>query len=107
MAIKLQLRIRASLIYRHYLHILPQLHWHTLFSIGQFCDSGCEARFTKEKAFITKDNKILIEGERDYNGLWALYLHKTQTANYFHTDTTLKESINYLHASCHSPMKST
>jgi hypothetical protein len=53
----------------------------SLISIGQLCDSGCVATFTKEKVAIKKDNELILQGARDTNtGLWTADLNSQPTA---------------------------
>ena len=44
-----------------------------MLSIGQLCDDDCLALFTKEKVFIFKQNKLLLQGKRNFfNGMWTI-----------------------------------
>jgi hypothetical protein len=56
-------------------HIFPDLSNSALLSIGQFCDNGCTARFTKHEVTIEQNNTIVLKGTRDPNGLWNLSLN--------------------------------
>ena len=45
-----------------------------LLSIGQLCDSNCQATFTKDKVTISnQDKQVVLEGPRDRRtGLWTV-----------------------------------
>ena len=54
-------------------HVIPNLSSASLLSIGQLCDDDCLALFTKEKVFIFKQNKLLLQGKRNhFNGMWTI-----------------------------------
>ena len=56
-------------------HLFKEMKSKTLISIGQLCDDGMTALFTKESLKISKDNKCIIEGNRDKkNGMWYIDL---------------------------------
>ena len=51
--------------------IFPGLSNESLLSVGQFCNNNCIAIFTKHKMYILKENKIILQGHRNFNdGLW-------------------------------------
>jgi len=54
-------------------HIFPTLASGSLLSIGQLCDEGCTATFTKNKLYVYKDGKIILQGQRSNltNKLWT------------------------------------
>ena len=53
-------------------HIFPELHT-SLLSIGQLCDHGCIATFSKDKVIIHRHNRIVLTGYRDpQTGLWRI-----------------------------------
>jgi hypothetical protein len=101
-------------------HIFPKLANHALLSVAVLCDQGCEVNFHKNYVDITKDQVVLYRGRRSANGLWTLHISDTRrdptaltsyaaiaaTPN-TNTSSTLNELINYLHAACFSPTKST
>ena len=60
-------------------HIFPDLANSALLSIGQFCDNGYEARFTKHSVTIQQGATIILQGQRDPNGLWVLDLETATT----------------------------
>ena len=47
-------------------HVIPNLLSASFLSIGQLCDDNCLALFTKEKVFIFKQNKLLLQGKRNH-----------------------------------------
>ena len=60
-------------------HLFPQLQ-RGLVSIGQLCDHGCTATFTKEDVVIAQGNKAIMQGQRDEStGLWLLPTAKSDT----------------------------
>ena len=51
--------------------IYPQLTSESLLSIGQLCDHGCIAIFTKTLLLIFKNGKLTLSGKRNLrDGLW-------------------------------------
>ena len=88
-------------------HLFPGLADTALLSIGQLCDAGCQATFTKSTCIITLHGKTILEGERnhDTNNLWyikALLLHsayKVTTTN----ATTPPMLVAFAHAAFFSP----
>ena len=54
-------------------HVIPNLSSASLLSIGKLCDDNCLSLFTKEKLFIFKQNKLLLQGKRNhFNGMWTI-----------------------------------
>ena len=105
-------------------HVLPALAQHTILSIGKFCDAGCQCILQADKAYIIKNNKILMEGKRGANGLWYLEQEKPPSKNLFstsnightpsmnsiqnvHQATRIKEAMQFMHAALFSPAKTT
>lgn len=100
-------------------HIFPDLAAHSLISIGNFCDHGCEAVFTATDASIVKDGQTILKGYRNPNGLWILDLQqptkRTQLPQLpepaVHisamASSTTGELMQFLHAACFSPVPST
>jgi hypothetical protein len=79
-----------------------------LLSMGQFCDVGCKATFDAEKVVITRNDQIILTGQRDFNGLWTIPIPRPiHQANFSVYDTTTKQMIKYLHLCLWSPTKST
>jgi hypothetical protein len=94
-------------------HILPGLVHNLLISVGQLCDNGCNITFTQEKVTVSRDGKCVMYGCRDPRlRLWRVNLkQKFETkhvqCNHAHDKSNHKDLINYLHAACFSPIKST
>ena len=53
-------------------YILDDLATWSLISIGQLCSDGCVALFSKYNLKILKNNKVIITGLRNDNGLWSI-----------------------------------
>ena len=85
---------------------------HNLTSIGQLCDDGCEATFTKTKVTVTKNGKTIIQGSRDKSTkLWILPtklegIPEERAYNVYET-TNATERVQYLHAAAGYPVPST
>jgi hypothetical protein len=94
-------------------HILPGLVHNSLISVGHLCDSRCSVTFTHDQVTVSKDKKCLMHGSRDLKScLWRVNLkqkfekHEVQ-CNHAHDNNNQKYLINYMHAACFSPVKST
>ena len=93
----------------------------SLLSIGQLCDDGCIALFTKSRVTIIKDNAVILMGNRDPDTkLWVIDLNNAPTmmpmpgpnilqfaANSAIAKETVAERISYLHWCAGSPSLST
>jgi hypothetical protein len=94
-------------------HILPGLVHNSLILVGQLCDNGCNITFTQEQVTVLKNGKCVMYGSRDPRScLWRVDLkHRFETkqvqCNHAHDSINQKDLINYLHAACFSPPKST
>jgi hypothetical protein len=94
-------------------HILLGLVHSSLISVGQLCDSGCDVTFTQEQVTVSRDGKCVMYGSRDPRlRLWRVDLKKkcetkNVQCNHAHDNSNQKYLINYLHAVCFSPVKST
>jgi hypothetical protein len=94
-------------------HIIPGLLHNSLISVGQLCDSGCNITFTQEQVTVLRDGTCVMYGSRDPRSrLWRVDLkQKFETkhvqCNHTHDNSNQKDLINYLHAACLSPVKST
>jgi hypothetical protein len=94
-------------------HILPGLVHNSLTSVGQLCDNGCSVTFTQEQVTVSKNGKCVIYGSRDPKSrLWRVNLKKRfrtnqVQCNHANDNSNQKDLINYLHAACFSPVKST
>jgi hypothetical protein len=52
-------------------HIVPELTTHTLLSIGQLCDAGCDVAFTAEEVTIKYKGNTVLSGHRTcHTPLW-------------------------------------
>ena len=94
-------------------HIFPNLVSGSLLSIRQLCDAGCIATFRKDKLYIYKAGKIILQGERSNlaNKLWTLISQQTETQCHFLNRVidahTIRERIKFYHASLWSPVLKT
>jgi hypothetical protein len=94
-------------------HILPGLVHNSLISVGQLCDNECSITFTQDQVTVSKNEKNVMYGSRDPKSrLWRVNLkHKFEPeivqCNHAHDNNNQKDLINYLHAACFSPVKST
>jgi hypothetical protein len=94
-------------------HILPGLVHNSLISVGKLCDNRCSVTFTQEQVTVSKNGKCVVDGSQDPKSrLWHVYLKKRFETNqvhcnHAHDDSNQKDLINYLHAACFSPVKST
>jgi hypothetical protein len=94
-------------------HILPGLVHNSLISVGKLCDNGCNITFTQEQVTVSKNGKCVMYGSQDPRSrLWRVDLkQKFETqhvqCNHAHDNSNQKDLVNYLHAACFSPVKST
>jgi hypothetical protein len=94
-------------------HILPGLVHNSLISVGQLCDNGCSVTFTQDQLTVSKNETCVMYGYRDPKShLWQVDLKKKfetnqVQCNHAHDNSNQKGLINYLHAACFSPVKST
>ena len=100
--------------------VYPNLKNESLLSIGQLCDDNCRAIFEKDIMYITKENKIILQGKRNqFDGLWDIILPSKvpskitphispPSCNYIITKDKSKTILaQYLHATAFSPPLST
>jgi hypothetical protein len=93
--------------------ILPGLVHNSLISVGQLCDNGFSVTFTLDQVTVTRDKKCVMYGSRDPKSrLWRVNLKQKfekqeSQCNHAHDNNNQKYLINYLHATCFSPVKST
>jgi hypothetical protein len=94
-------------------HILPGILHNSLISVGQLCDNGCSITLTHDQVTVTKNKECVMRRSRGPNSrLWRVDLkqkfekHEIQ-CNHAHANNNQKDLINYLHAACFSPVKST
>jgi hypothetical protein len=94
-------------------HILPVLVNNSLISVGQLCDNKCSVTFTQDYLTVSRNGKDVMYGSRDPKSrLWRVNLKRNMTTkiaqcNHAHDNNNQKDLINYLHAACFSPVKST
>ena len=90
-------------------HNIPDLKSNSLLSIGQLCDAECIATFDKKCVNIERHGKIILQGNRDDNGLWQVPLPNQPQANYttILADKTATDRIAFLHAAAGYPVLST
>ena len=103
--------------------VYPALKSASLLSIGQLCDVGCSALFTKEalKIFNTSNDLILIGHRNPSDSLWGVNLSSSQQSPPATATNPTRNSINvimcfdktkaqlamYYHACLGSPVVST
>jgi hypothetical protein len=94
-------------------HILPGLVHNSLILVAQLCDNRCSVTFTQEQVTVSKNGKCVMYGSRDPRSrLWRVDLKQRletnqEQCNHAHDNRNQKDLINYLHAACFSPVKST
>ena len=106
-------------------HLFPEMTTTGLLSIGQLCDHGCTATFSRHRLVIRNSaNDIILigrripRGEEDYtNGMWLIQIDKTTrqpTVSIGHTanavilaETTKADLAKLHHASLGFPAPST
>jgi hypothetical protein len=94
-------------------HVLIGLVHNSLIYVGQLCVIECDVTFNKDTVSLMNNGKCVMTGARDpQSGLWRVNLINSKTAiqstcNNAHDTSNHKELINYLHAACFSPVKST
>ena len=52
-------------------HVFPDLHPHSLLSVGLLCDHDCTATFTRHNVTIHRNGTPILHGHRLPNGLWT------------------------------------
>jgi hypothetical protein len=93
--------------------ILPGLVHNSLISVGQLCDNECSVTFTQDQVTVSRNGKDGMYRSRDPKSrLWRVNLKqkmntKIAQCNHAHGNNNQKDLINYLHAACFSPVKST
>jgi hypothetical protein len=100
-------------------HLFPGLHSHSLLSIGQLCDAGCEAMFNNNTVTISLQEKPILEGIRDdATGLWMIPVPINISpgpscnvvhglANQVNAPTKIAELAAFAHAALFSPALTT
>jgi hypothetical protein len=93
--------------------ILPGLVHSSLVSVGQLCDNKYTVTFTQDQVTLSRNGKSVMYGSRDPKSrLWRVNLKQKMESeivqcNHAHDNNNQKDLINYLHAACFSPVKST
>jgi hypothetical protein len=93
--------------------ILPGLVHNSHISVGQLCDNACSVTFTQDQVSVSGNGKHVMYGCRDPKShLWRVNLKQKMNTriaqyNHAHDNNNQKDLINYLHAACFSPVKST
>jgi hypothetical protein len=94
-------------------HILPGFVHNSLISVGQLCDNEYSVTFTHNQVTVSRKGKEVMYRSRDPKShLWRVNLnqkmkHDIAQCNHAHDKNNQKDLINYLHAACFSPVKST
>ena len=94
-------------------HLFPDLQSHSLLSIGQLCDAGCEAAFTQQQVFVKYQNATILEGYRNpATRLWEIPVEIEEPlfphqANQVNAITKTKELVAFMHAALFSPALTT
>jgi hypothetical protein len=93
-------------------HILPGLVHNSLISVGQLCDNECIVTFTQDQVTVSRKGKDVMYISRDPKSrLWRVNLKQKMKpeivqCKHAHDNNNQKDLINYLHAACFSPVKS-
>jgi hypothetical protein len=94
-------------------HILPGRVHNSLISVGPLFDNECSVTFTQDQVTVSRNGKDVMYGSRDTKShLWRVNLKQKMKpelaqCNHAHDNNNQKDLINYLHAACFSPVKST
>jgi hypothetical protein len=94
-------------------HILPGLVHNSLISVGQLCDKECSVTFSQDQVTVSRNGKHMMYGSRDPRSrLWQVNVKQRMKpeivlCNHAHDNNNKKDLINFLHAACFSPVKST
>ena len=95
-------------------HLFPSLATGSLISIGQLCDSGCTATFTKTKATVSHNGNTILQGTRHpATTLWHLdpdqsspHQHCTSVNSTIGQPSTANR-VRFYHAALFSPTLTT
>jgi hypothetical protein len=84
--------------------ILPGPKSASLISFGKLCDDNYEVLLTKHKMYAVKNNKIILEGNRNFGDkLWDIAVQKTKLSP-FPLDTTPRHASIYGNSSRGTPI---
>jgi hypothetical protein len=81
--------------------------------VGKLCDNECSVTFTHDQVTVSRNGKDVMHGSRDPKSrLWRVNFKQKMKpeiaqCNHAHENNNQKDLINYLHAACFSPVKST
>jgi hypothetical protein len=92
-------------------HVVPELNTHSLLSLGQLCNAGCEAVVTSNKIEVTYKKKHVLTGHRSpTTTLWHLeypLIHDAEItpvyANKAIGTNTPANIVAFMHAAFFSP----
>ena len=92
--------------------VYPDITNESLLSIGQLCDDGCIAIFTRTKLYIIKNGEVVLVGQRNQRDkLWDVQLNKETEHENLHyivlKDQSKRDLAEFLHACAFSPAIST
>ena len=77
--------------------VYPGLTNESLLSIGQFCDDGCFAVFTKMHVYIVKNENIILRGDRNQtDNLLDINLNQKQYHDRHIPPKFLNHKVNYI-----------
>jgi hypothetical protein len=90
-------------------HIVPALAQHSLISIRQLCDAGCNVTFDAKTVTVCYNNGTVLSGTRTAaTKLWHLQVPPTQhQANRAVGSATPAQIVAFAHAALFSPALST
>jgi hypothetical protein len=91
-------------------HIVPALAHHSLISIGQLCDAGCDVTFDATTVTVHFENKTVLTGTRTKaTKLWHLQVPSPSNhqANGAVGSATPAQQVAFAHATLFSPALST
>ena len=92
---------------RIHTYVLPEMTNESLLSVGQLCDQGCQAVFTKNNLYVLHNNKLVIKGTRNTkDGLWDVPFNQSEnySLNFIIKRNQPKyELAQFLHACAFSP----
>ena len=93
---------------RH-VHILPDLQDHTLISIGQLCDAGCDVTFDATTVTVKYKNNVALTGIRTpATRLWQMRAPTLEEqANAAIGSATPEQIVAFSHGALFSPVLST
>ena len=82
-------------------HVFDTLGSASLISVANMCDDGCHVVFNKNNVFITKDNKVIIKGNRNWRDrLWDIKVpHVLSSRNQLNQQTAHKSHQQHHHMS--------